>query len=252
MMELQLDHLVINAKHVLEDYERQFSELGFIVTPPSKHSLGSVNQSIVFEDHYLELVGLGDGRRKDLLESHEGIDGLVFRMSDPVKLVMELERSSLAMQPLQNFSRPVPGGTGKAEFSVIRLVKGQFQEGRVYFCQHHTPQFIWRSNDMKHPNGVTGIKYLYIASHDSAGTRLRYNRLGNLTGFEIKIGSVGELCDRFGVANFEADRFVAMTFHCPDIDRVEQIVRKNVPLYRKSGNRLWLKAGKNIILEFES
>ncbi|MCZ4064397.1 VOC family protein [Oxalobacter aliiformigenes] len=252
MMELQLDHLVINAKHVLGDYERQFSELGFIVTPPSKHSLGSVNQSIVFKDHYLELVGLGDGRRRDLLESHEGIDGLVFRMSDPEKLVTELERSSLSVQPLQNFSRPVLGGTGKAEFSVIRLVKGQFQEGRIYFCQHHTPQFIWRSDDMRHPNGVTGIKYLYIASHDPAETCLRYNRLGNLTGFGIKIESVSELCNRFGMDNFEVDRFVAITFHCSDINGIEQIVRKNVPLYRKSGNRLWLKAGRDIILEFEA
>lgn len=253
MMELVLDHLVINARWRLEDYEKQYQELGFIVTSPSKHSLGSVNQSIVFDGHYLELIGLGDGRRKDLLESHEGIDGLVFKMMDPDVLADDLKRALFAFQPLQHFSRPIHGDEQEARFSVIRLVKEQFREGRVYFCQHHTPKLIWRASDMAHPNGVTGIKYLHIASSNPVEALLRYSKLGSFAGFGLKISLSEELGDYFEVSDVESDRFTAITFRCNDIEQVEQFVKNStVSHYQKQDNRLWFRTGQETILEFES
>ena len=52
------DHAVLNLHYDLDAGEQLFRALGFNVTPRSYHTLGSMNNLIVFGTNYLELIGL--------------------------------------------------------------------------------------------------------------------------------------------------------------------------------------------------
>ena len=73
------------------------------------------------------------------------------------------------MQPVQRFSRnaDLPDGTqGEARFNVIRLVPRSVFDGRVYFCEHVTPDMIWRPEWQAHPNGALGFARVVVAARD--------------------------------------------------------------------------------------
>ena len=182
-MKLSLDHLVINSHFAVEPVAEIFRTLGFTLTPRGFHSLGSLNYLIMFPEHYLELVGLpaeGDKIRKELLDSPPGIDGLVFASNDAEQTARNLSDAGFPLQPVQSFSREVVSGDahGLARFTTVRLAAGEFLAGRVYFCQHHTPEWVWRPEWLSHPNGVTAIDRLTIAADNPDRTAQHYRRLG--------------------------------------------------------------------------
>ena len=156
---LPLDHLVINTHFEMNAAQSIFEQLGFTLTPRGRHSLGSINHLMVFENDYLELIGLpsdGGALRKDVLESPVGIDGLVFQTSDAARTHQLLQANGLAVQPVQAFSRPVElgGVVSEARFETVRFEPGQFTAGRLYYCKHFTPELVWRKEWQTHRNGV--------------------------------------------------------------------------------------------------
>lgn len=192
-MPLTLDHLVINNHFELTIAREAFTALGFTLTPESHHSLGSLNQLIMFSDHYLELIGLpGDGSRvrQELLDSPRGIDGLVFRSPDAFDTARQLAAQGFSVLPVQHFSRTVEadGERGEARFSTVRLAPGSFAAGRVYFCQHHTPQWLWREPWLQHANGVRGIESLILVTDSPDQEQRAWQRAGTLSpGFTLRI-----------------------------------------------------------------
>lgn len=182
-MKLPLDHLVINSHFAVESIAATFRSLGFTLTPKGVHSLGSLNYLIMFSGHYLELIGLptqGDRIRKELLDSPPGIDGLVFASADAEQTVRQMNQAGFALQPVQSFSREVASGNarGTARFTTVRLAGGEFSAGRVYFCQHHTPEWVWRPEWLTHPNQVSAIDRLTLIDDRPAEAAQRYRRLG--------------------------------------------------------------------------
>jgi hypothetical protein len=164
---LPLDHLVINTHFEMNAAHDIFAQLGFTLTPRGRHSLGSINHLMVFENDYLELIGLpsdGGPLRKDVLESPVGIDGLVFQTSDAALTHQLLQANGLAVQPVQAFSRPVElrGVVSEARFETVRFEPGQFNAGRLYYCKHFTPELVWRKEWQAHSNGVHTLAGLLI------------------------------------------------------------------------------------------
>lgn len=164
---LPLDHLVINTHFEMNAAHDIFEQLGFALTPRGRHSLGSINHLMVFENDYLELIGLpsdGGPLRKEVLESPVGIDGLVFQTSDAARTHQLLQANGLAVQPVQAFSRPVEleGVVSEARFETVRFEPGQFNAGRLYYCKHFTPELVWRKEWQVHPNGVNKLAALLI------------------------------------------------------------------------------------------
>ncbi len=183
-MNLSLDHLVINSHFAVESTADIFRGLGFTLTPRSVHSLGSLNYLVMFAGHYLELAGLpvdGGKIRRELLDSPQGIDGLVFASGDAEQTARQLTRAEFPLQPLQSFSREVVSGEahGLARFTTVRLAAGEFSAGRVYFCQHHTPEWVWRPEWLSHPNRVTAIDRLTLIAGDPKQQEQHYRRLGD-------------------------------------------------------------------------
>ncbi|NQW83891.1 MAG: VOC family protein [Alcaligenaceae bacterium] len=164
---LPLDHLVINTHFEMNAAHTIFEQLGFTLTPRGRHSLGSINHLMVFENDYLELLGLpsdGGPLREEVLSSPVGIDGLVFKTTNAAHTHQSLQSAGFAVQPVQAFSRPVElaGVVSDARFETVRFEPGQFSAGRLYYCQHFTPELVWRKEWQAHPNGVNNLAGLLI------------------------------------------------------------------------------------------
>jgi len=229
-MSATLDHLVVNTRFATDDAAATFAALGFTLTPRGHHSLGSINHLIVFAEAYLELIGLPlgtDKLRQEILDSPVGIDGLVLGSDDPELTHGKLTQQGFAVQPVQRFSRPllIDGVEQQARFATVRLEPGQLAAGRVYFCQHLTPQFVWRPEWISHDNGVTALTRLTIVSATPEQARRDYARLGRFAGdFSLDIVTQAQLIARFGnLANHgevhaqaRAERFAAITLRGAD------------------------------------
>ncbi|MFX0543319.1 VOC family protein [Roseovarius sp. S4756] len=176
-----LDHLVINTLFGMEAAAAQFNQLGFQLTPRGHHSLGSINHLMVDPASYLELVGVpaSGTQRQEVLDSPKGLSGLVFRTDDAEATYAHLIAVGFAPQEPILLERPVNiGGTSrKAQFRNVRMTAAEFPAGRVYFCQHLTPDLVWRDDWMAHPNGFHDIGAITIADPDPEAEAARYAAL---------------------------------------------------------------------------
>ncbi len=196
LLAMPLDHLVINTKFETDCAAELFRALGFTLTPQGRHPMGSVNHLMVFQDDYLELIGLptdGGKLREEVLNNPEGIDGLVFRTDDADRVHALLTAAGESLQPLHAFSRPVEldGRRFEASFRTVRFQSDQFEAGRVYFCQHITPELIWREPWQTHANTVSGLAGLLVVSEQPGVDALRF---ASVAGGQVSApGEHGEL-----------------------------------------------------------
>src|SRR5437763_275640 len=80
--------------------------------------------------------------------------------------------AGLPVLPVQSFSRPVAldSGTQDARFRTTRLDPERVAMGRVYFCEHQTPDLVWRPEWQRHPNGAVAIARVVVATADPQRT----------------------------------------------------------------------------------
>jgi hypothetical protein len=277
-MSFALDHVVINVLFDMDRAAALMSQLGFALTPRGYHSLGSINHLMMFEGHYLELVGLPTGTdtlRKDVLESPRGLNGLVFQADDIDNCLGKLRDSGLAMLEPQSFSRPViiDGVEHLARFRTVRTAPGLFEAGRVYYCQHYTPELVWHRPWMSHPNGCQGLSELVVVSTDIETDVAHYakaaqacaQRLGDeawtielADSFRITLISPALYRERYGACCVETDGrrsfFGSIVFEAPDLARIRDLA-SSVPEARvetaKSSISMLIPVF-NSLLEFRS
>lgn len=163
-----LDHVVVNAMRAMEPAAAIFAGLGFQLTPLGRHSLGSINHLMMTPGAYLELVGVPhEGKqRQEVLESPSGLSGLVFATRDADREAARLRAAGLEPSEPVAFSRPVEvdGETREARFRTVRVPGRLFPAGRVYVCEHLTPELVWREEWLSHPNGLCGIDRIEVGS----------------------------------------------------------------------------------------
>lgn len=178
----QLDHAVINVHFAMDRAEPLFQTLGFTLTPRGYHSLGSINHLMMFGRDYLELIGLPEGaehKRPEILASPIGIDGLVFKTPDVDQTFAHLQALDMVGDPPRAFTRPVnlPSGEATAKFRTVTLRRDVFPAGRVYFCEHGTPELVWRPEWQTHANGAARMTEIVIVSTESEAEAARYASL---------------------------------------------------------------------------
>ncbi len=177
------DHLVINARDRLDAAEARYRGLGFTLTPRGYHTLGSINHCAAFGHDYLELVGIGTHAKEvrgELMRFPEGLNGLVFATHDAAALYATLAASGAPVEPPIDFSRAVDLGSGRTEDARFRVVRVKLEAapyGRVYFCQHFTPELVWRDEWRIHTNGATRITRAVILARDPGKTAMLYRQL---------------------------------------------------------------------------
>ena len=165
-----LDHVVIDVRDRIDEAAAVFAELGFQLTPRGHHTLGSSNHLMMFATDYLELLGFGSGAtmRGEIQPFPIGLNGLVFKTDDADTVHAHATQAGLPILPVQSFSRPVTLGeeTRDACFRTTRLDPAKIAMGRVYFCEHQTPELVWRPEWLRHPNGAKAIRRVVIATAD--------------------------------------------------------------------------------------
>jgi hypothetical protein len=176
-----LDHVVIDMRDRIDEAMRCFQALGFQLTPRGRHTLGSVNHLAMFATDYLELLGFaGDGAiRPEIMRFPVGLNGLVFKTTDADSVHDKAAAAGLPILPVQSFSRPVAldSGTRDARFRTTRLDPAQVAMGRVYFCEHQTPDLVWRPEWQTHPNGALAIARVVVATADPQRTARLFRSL---------------------------------------------------------------------------
>ncbi|KAA8730353.1 VOC family protein [Ewingella americana] len=179
----RLDHAVINVAGLLDHAQQQFRRLGFQLTPRGHHSLGSSNHLAIFGENYLELLGYeaaNEHTRKDLWLAPLGLTGLVWKTQDASAVFQHLQQQNIAGSAPADFFRPVQlndGSEPNARFRTVPLSAERVANGRSFFCQHLTPELVWRTEWQRHPNGVSNITGFVIATNAPQETASVYAEL---------------------------------------------------------------------------
>lgn len=178
----RLDHVVINVRRDMDAAEGLSKALGFTVTPRGYHTLGSINHLMMFDTNYFELIGIpkvGEIKRADLITAPVGINGLVFKTDNVDDTHAHLVTLDMAGEEPRAFSRPVEldGKTQDAKFRTVTVRPDVFPEGRIYFCEHGTPELVWRPEWLSHPNGTLEIAEVMVVTEDVPGVASDYARL---------------------------------------------------------------------------
>lgn len=179
----QIDHVVVDVRDRMEEAARRYSALGFTLTPLGRHSLGSANRLAMFGRDYLELLGTevpGGALRPDLAGFPIGLNGLVFRTDNAEQLQAQQQARGVPVQGVLTFYRPVElpdGSRGNAHFNVVRLDIGAAFDGRMYWCEHLTPEHVWRPEWQRHANGATGIARVLLSVRDPMRQAMLFTRI---------------------------------------------------------------------------
>jgi hypothetical protein len=176
-----LDHVVVNVRDRIDQAAETYRRLGFTLTPRGYHTLGSMNHLAIFGTDYLELIAVqpGDTGRPEIMAAPLGLNGLVFASEDADATYQALQRSGVAIDPPQQFSRPVDvaGTPHEAIFRTTRLPAASVQAGRLYFCEHLTRELVWRDEWRHHANGAVGVARAVIAAQNPADLGELFTRM---------------------------------------------------------------------------
>lgn len=189
-----MTHPVLGVDHVfllVEDLDQSaaaYRKLGFTLSPRGLHSAekGSANYTIIFEDDYVELLGMvaatpGNQHLRDLLaEDGEGLRAVAFRITDAHAARAALDDLGIRTEPVGEFSRPLPlpdGSEGIAAFAVSHFSKGEAPAGFAFMCQHKTRDMVWRPELKSHPNGALEMAAIVAVATDSEATAKGFARL---------------------------------------------------------------------------
>lgn len=261
-----LDHAVINVAGRLDHAEQQFRRLGFQLTPRGHHSLGSSNHLAIFGENYLELLGYeaaNEHTRKDLWLAPLGLTGLVWKTQNSDAVFSHLQQQNIAGSPPAEFFRPVQlndGSEPNARFRTVPLAADRVPNGRSFFCQHVTPELVWRTEWQRHPNGVTDISGFVIAASDPHQAAQVYGELfgqravvsDDQRGFKINAGRAtvrfitpDRATDEFGkVPEGEngSARMVALEFSTGSLEQVRNSLKVGEIAFTENAERIVVRA----------
>jgi hypothetical protein len=214
---LNLDHVA----HFVPDIDSASStleKLGFTLTPFSAHShrvapeaplipAGTGNRCVMLKRGYLEfLTPIGNTNTADELRSaiqrYTGPHLIAFGTTRPEADYQRLAGNGFGPLDPVTLRRDIETADGRAtaSFTVVRVPSGTMAEGRIQYCQHHTPDLLWQSRWLAHPNGAVALNGVIVCVTDPQETAARYGRYTGLP-FHMS-GSVGCLATARGSLMF--------------------------------------------------
>ena len=183
-----LDHLVIAVRD-LEAAQTAYRLLGFKTTPVAHHPWGTSNFLVQMDRFFLEIIAVTDDSRllpaaprffsfgdylNEYLKQDEGFAMLVFESFDAAA-----DRDEFAEKQLSDFDRfdferqaVQPDGTSATVgFSLAFVAPPDLPKAVFFTCQQHAPQYFWKPDYQKHPNGALGIGAVAMVSDEPAALR---------------------------------------------------------------------------------
>lgn len=170
-----LDHVVVMVDGI-DAAEAAYKKLGFQVQPRGFHrKLGTANQLMIFEKDYFEILGIVEAaefnaERREWLKQGGGLANVALA-TDGADLAFDAFKGA-GLQPDAPlfFDRAVEvaGRTEHAQFRTVRIPKIHMPVVGFFVCEHLTPQFVYRSEWARHPNGARGILGVTVIAEQPA------------------------------------------------------------------------------------
>jgi hypothetical protein len=159
-----LDHVVVMVDGIAAA-EAAYRKLGFQVQPRGFHKkLGTANHLMIFDTDYFEILGIVEdtefnAERREWLKDGGGLANVALA-TDGADLAYEaFKQAGLQPDAPLFFDRAVEvaGKIEHAKFRTIRIPKTHMPVVGFFVCEHQTPEFVYRGEWAKHPNGARGI-----------------------------------------------------------------------------------------------
>ena len=159
-----LDHVVVMVDGI-DAAEAAYTRLGFQVQPRGFHKkLGTANHLMIFDTDYFEILGIVEdtefnAERREWLKAGGGLANVALA-TDGADLAYEaFKAAGLDLDAPLAFDRAVEidGKMELAQFRTVRIPKTNMPVVGFFVCDHLTPQFVYRPEWAKHPNGARGI-----------------------------------------------------------------------------------------------
>ena len=183
-----LDHVIIGVRD-LERARMGWTRLGFTLTPRGRHlGQGTANYCIMFGRDYLELLGVVEAdehadRLASFLARREGAMAVAFAPDGPIEEVAAAF-AALGLHPGEpralGRQLELPEGTVVPRFSLLTLPPEETPALDCFVCGHLTPELVRRPEWLRHPNGATGLRAIYLIADDTAPLLPAYDRLFGL------------------------------------------------------------------------
>lgn len=215
--QLTVDHIAHFVPHI-DAASDVLEKLGFTLTPfsPQSHRpepdgllvpAGTGNRCVMLRRGYLEfLTPTGDtpiaGQLRTAIQRYTGVHLVAFGTAAPDADHARLEKSGYSPLPPVALQREVEteGGRATARFTVVRVAPGTMPEGRIQFCQQHTPEVLWQPRWLQHANQASALTGVVICVADPQEAAQRYARYTGL--LAQVIGSVWRISTQHGYLLF--------------------------------------------------
>ncbi len=191
-----LDHIGIVGAD-LDALAREFTGLGFNLTPHATHASGrTANRCVMLRDGgYLELMAVVPGQSSATLDRFlargPGAHILALEVADEAAAHDRLRRAGIASE-MSTTERDAGQAGAKARFALV--MPPDPPEGRVLLIRQLTRDLLWRSDNVIHPNGAVALIEAIHATDSPAETMTRLSRLAGraaepdpLGGFRIPL-----------------------------------------------------------------
>ncbi|AJE97113.1 VOC family protein [Pandoraea apista] len=194
-----IDHPLVTV----HDHPRRLSHytrMGFSPSPVSYHPWGTVTSLMMFEDNFIELIGVenagkfgtnavGDfcfGRYLGrFLAREEGVSLIALHSKDVRADHARLVQTGLESQGILDFRRPMRKPDGAHDEAVVSLglfIDDSLGDASNFICQQHRPELIWVPDWQRHPNGVSNIIGVTYVTPDTVSLRTLATRWQQMYG----------------------------------------------------------------------
>ena len=184
----------------------KWRRLGFTLSPRGVHShaKGTANYTIVFQHDYFEILGViadrpGNKHQRDLIaRDGNGLRAIAGRTRDAQAAHSALGALGIATGKTSRFGRPLPlpeGGEAEASFVVTPIADDEVPVGKMFLCQHITPDLVWHPSLQTHANTANRLVGIFAVAEDVERAARGFSRLfpdGNVAEAD------GGLCVRTG------------------------------------------------------
>lgn len=194
---LNIDHVAHFVPHI-DMAGSALEQAGFTLTPFSEQShriepggpltpAGAGNRCVMLREGYLEfLTPTGDTtiaqQLRNAIQRYTGLHLIAFGTAAPEADHARLEKNGFSPLPAVALQREIgtTEGSGTARFTVVRVPPGTMAEGRIQYCQQHTPELLWQPRWLEHPNHARGLAAVIVCVADPQEAAQRYARYTGL------------------------------------------------------------------------
>ena len=144
------------------------------------------------------------------IDRYVGVHLLAFGSPDTKAEQARLEALGFPQRPVVALRREVEtegGATATLRFTVGRAELGSMAEGRVQFLTHHTPEHLWQTRYLGHPNTAEDLAEVWVVVANLDEAAARYSAYLDLPAVRVEPGAATIRLSRGRVSLFTAEAF---------------------------------------------